>query len=76
MEKLLLSKNEARKKLGVGIETLNEWISERKIRVISAGKSDKIPLVELHRFIDRELELTDKRYKGSALTFEDFSLYY
>jgi len=60
--KLLLSKNEARKILGVGHDALSDLLNQRKIRTIHVGGSDKIPLKELHRFIDEELAESDKRY--------------
>jgi hypothetical protein len=72
--KLLLSKNEARKTLGVGPATLRILLEERKIRTINVVGTEKIPLKELHRFIDDELSATDKRYNGSDLTFNDLSI--
>jgi hypothetical protein len=42
-EKLLLSKNGVRALVGVGTDMFNDLVSERKIRTIHIGGSDKVP---------------------------------
>lgn len=53
---LLLSHKGAAKELGIGEEAVRSLIRDGRLRYIPVGKERKLPLVELERFIDRELE--------------------
>jgi excisionase family DNA binding protein len=49
----LLSVPEAAKILGVSVPTLRQWLSQRRIAIIKAGRLTKLKLEDIQEFIER-----------------------
>lgn len=61
----LLSKSAAAAKLGIGKSTLNKLIEEGRIKVTYISNRIRIPLKELHRFLDdNSLSMPDLEAKN------------
>ncbi len=65
---LLLTVNQAAELLGMGRSTLYELLDAGELRSIKRGASRRIPLKEVHEYIDRLLDRQNCEQKqGSAV---------
>jgi excisionase family DNA binding protein len=62
--KQLLSPQEARELIGVGLSTMNRMLREGQIASIRIGRLRKVPLDAIQRFIDRHLTEQDRVQGG------------
>jgi excisionase family DNA binding protein len=63
---LLLTVKEAAELLGIGRSTLYELLEAGEVRSVKRGASRRIPLKEVHRYIDRLLETEADQWKGAV----------
>ena len=63
---LLLTVKEAAELLGIGRSTLYELLEAGEVRSVKRGASRRIPLKEVHRYIDRLLETEADQWNGAV----------
>ena len=64
-ERLLLTVVEAAAMLGVGRTTAYELIADRKLQVVHIGRSARVPLVAVHRYVDGLVSPPPRRMRSA-----------
>ncbi len=67
MQKRLISINEASEYLGISVNTLYSWVSQKKINYVKIGRLTKFDLRVLDRYIDNNTTATFFSYANLSV---------